>query len=135
MLELEPFFTALHVWNAEGGEERFKFEHSGGAVAFEFNPTGDQVASASRKALRVWGVNTGRLLRELSPIPPNGMRLMFSVDGKRLVHAGGQVLLVAWDTETFKEAVIEEALLGLRPSLSGRGSVSPDGHILWSVQL
>ncbi|HUY33845.1 MAG TPA: WD40 repeat domain-containing protein [Pirellulales bacterium] len=117
--------VALKVWDAKAGSERFTLAgHFMEIDRVAFSPDGQLLASAAYKLVKIWDMETGSLLRELTSEFQSGMIevLMFSPDGTLLVTAGSGSVQV-WDVASGRSVV---ALQG-----HGRGRLvvafSPDG--------
>jgi WD40 repeat protein len=82
--------------------------HSGRATAVVFHPNGKRLASAGgepgrRGEVKIWDLETGKLLLTLHGHTNAVTALAFSPDGKVLASAGHDAAVKLWDTGTGKE--------------------------------
>jgi WD40 repeat protein len=108
-----PADKTIKLWDVSTGSEVRTLSGSEGEItAVAFSPDGHTLASASGaiqrfergewimdRVVRLWDVETGRLIRELSGL--SGTAVAFSSDGRWLASAGGDVKV--WEVATGAE--------------------------------
>ena len=101
---------APHLWNLETGKELPPFEAppSSGLVFFggrilAFSPDGKMLAASQGTAIRLWSVETGKLLQRFIGHTAAVDDVRLSADGQRLVSCGGDGVARLWDLGGSKE--------------------------------
>jgi WD40 repeat protein len=94
----------LRIWNAKTGQVLHTLKgHTAGVAAVTFSPDGKRLASAAAdKSVRVWDVDTGRVLYELTH-PTGAAAVVFGPDGTWLATACRDKFVRFWDMATGKE--------------------------------
>lgn len=89
----------VRLWNMDNGELVVSFQAQGVVESLAFSPDGSLIASGSSfssSAVRIWGIATGQLLRELEGHQGGVTRLLFSPNGNYLVSASYDGMLRLW---------------------------------------
>jgi WD40 repeat protein len=92
------------LWDVAAGEEPVVFEGpSAGLATCSFSPDGMRIVSCGNdRALRIWDATQRPALSIRAILPGRVLFSDFSPDGKTLLHAAGNSLVV-WDAETLAE--------------------------------
>ncbi|MGD1939190.1 MAG: WD40 repeat domain-containing protein [Cyanophyceae cyanobacterium] len=120
---------SVKLWSVKTHELLRTFEQGstwGASFRASFNPDGDIVASGHHEGIKLWDVDTGRLLRALNEDFSGIGSISFSPDGNTLA-VGGSRFLHLWDVETGEKLHTLAAVPGER-SWVGSVSFSPDGR-------
>jgi serine/threonine protein kinase/WD40 repeat protein len=126
----DPAEPAIHVYDADTGEERYLPGHTGRVCAVDISPDGVWIASAgSDGTARVWGVDPPRLLHTIPRPGKTAGQVVFSPDGK--------TLYAAWNEDGVIRAIDPESgrwrELGVYGPRLRRMAVAPDGTLLAAV--
>jgi WD40 repeat protein len=115
----------VHLWDAKKGSRRLLETHPQPVSGIALSRDGKLIASGSNRAVLLSDAETGRRLLGWET-GSDVLGLVFGPDGKRLVVAGGNSVLKAWDTATGKE------LFNVRTEMSFNTSLvlSEDGRLL-----
>ncbi len=110
----------LYLWNAETGEKVREMEHPAGPWGVAFSPDGRQVMTGTGgvltgkpsdlmiqpeedNTLRIWDVETGKLVREMRGHTHTISSIAYAPNGRRAVTASFDRSVRVWDVETGKE--------------------------------
>ncbi len=110
----------LHLWDAATGRKVREMEHPAAPWSVAFSPDGQQVMTGTGgaqfgkrsdlnvtpdkdNAIRIWDVETGKLVREIKGHTHAIAGLSYSPDGKRAVSASFDRSLRLWDVESGRE--------------------------------
>jgi WD40 repeat protein len=110
----------LHLWNAETGEKVREMEHPACPWGVAFSPDGRQVMTGTGgvltgkpsdlmiepeedNTLRIWDVDTGKLLREMRGHTHTISSIAYAPNGRRAVTASFDRSVRLWDVETGRE--------------------------------
>ena len=136
--------TELQMWDSSNGNKIKTFSpKSGGDM--QFSPDGNNVAIVSSDILAngqnqvvLYDANSGRVLREIHPVPKIFPPVVFSPDSQRFALITNGRGITAWDVRTGRELVrIAEqssniSAMAFSPDGTRLVSVSSDGEIrLW----
>ncbi|MEA5503602.1 serine/threonine-protein kinase [Halotia wernerae UHCC 0503] len=100
----------------------------GSINALSISPDGNTLASSDNKIIRLWDLNTKKLLVTLSAHSQTVTSVAFSPDGKILATASDDKTIKLWDFNTFQEIA---TLCGHSHAVKSV-AFSPDGQILAS---
>ncbi len=131
---------SFRIWDVESGKALVVGEkaHQGYVVGIAFSPDGKHLLTSGRDhEIKLWEVETGKLVRSYTGATTNVESLAFSKDGKRFL-AGEHKLVHLFDTESGKilhrfedhtDWVFAVAFLDGRRAVSGGGRAKPeDAH-------
>jgi WD40 repeat protein len=123
----DPAEPAVHVYDADTGDERYLPGHAGRVCAVDVSPDGARIATAGGDGtVRLWDVKTRRLLHTIPRPGKTAIQAVFSPDGKTLYAAwseDGVILAIDPTTARWRE-------LGVSSPPLRRLAVSPDGALL-----
>jgi WD40 repeat protein/tetratricopeptide (TPR) repeat protein len=95
-LGLDP---VVRIWGLDGREQASFGEHTYGAAALAFSPDEQRLATAANDGeVRIWNLNTNRVLARFRTEEETASALAFSPDGELLAVAAGFNAGI-WDTE------------------------------------
>lgn len=93
----------IRILNPKSGIELANMSHDSKVSAIEFTPNGDYLVSSSDESVRLWKVNSGELIMDISP----SVKVMFTghifdinPDGKILATSDGDKRIDLWDIDT-----------------------------------
>ncbi|MFN3741871.1 MAG: WD40 repeat domain-containing protein, partial [Anaerolineales bacterium] len=89
------------------------------------------VSGSSDRTVKVWEVETGRLLRSLEGHPGSVRAVALSADGRTLVSGSSDRTVRAWDVESGQARLLfwnDAAILSLALPPDGRTLVCGDGQ-------
>jgi WD40 repeat protein len=125
----------VKVWDAATGKLLQAFKAEGENVwsrTVAFSPDGKLIAADYSTIVKVWEVESGKLVWSLVGHSGNVSGLAFSPDGKRIVSSGGRPSvsgeIKVWNVETGSEML---ALKGHRKQIN-TVAFSPDGQLIAS---
>ncbi|MGO8927931.1 MAG: protein kinase domain-containing protein [Limisphaerales bacterium] len=119
--------TGKELWQTEP-------QRDSGITALAISPDGRVLASSSGfedLGIRIWDVDTGRLLVRLDGHSHFVCRLAFSKDGRRLISAACDQSIRIWDTGTWTEAKV---LRGHRDAVNAV-AISQTAHLIASASM
>jgi WD40 repeat protein len=123
----DPAEPAVHVYDAETGEERYLPGHAGRVCAVDVSPDGAWIASAGADGTaRVWDVAPPRLLHTIPRPGKTAGQVVFAPDGHTLYAAwqeDGVIRAIDPATGRWRE-------LGVYGPRLRRLAVAPDGALL-----
>lgn len=93
----------IKLWNVTSGKliREFPKAHKDAVLSLCFNTRGDQIASgAADRAVRIWDVATGRMLRNLEAHSNHVLAVSFRHDDRRLASAGADNAIRTWNLQT-----------------------------------
>jgi WD40 repeat protein len=94
----------VRLWDAVSGQEIRSFRHGGpgvGVMGAAMSPDGQRIASTGHDRLvKVWDVETGRLLHRLDGHGNWTFGVAFSPDSRRLASSGDDQTVKVWDVTT-----------------------------------
>ncbi len=110
----------LHLWNAETGEKVREMEHPACPWGVAFSPDGTQVMTGTGgvltgkpsdlmiqpeedNTLRIWGVESGKLVREMRGHTHTISSIAYAPNGRRAVTASFDRSVRLWDVAAGKE--------------------------------
>lgn len=89
------------MWALDAGHERTREGHSGYVAGVTATPDGKRVVSASwDKTLKLWNVETGRVMRTMEGHADRVRGVAVTPVGKKVVSASWDTTLRLWDLET-----------------------------------
>lgn len=92
------------IWNVETGEKAAELSEGHGDILFdaEFSPTDQQLLATAGYdlAIRLWDLETGKLVRKIDGHNGAVFDLAFSPDGAILASASGDETIKLWKVET-----------------------------------
>lgn len=123
----------IALWQTSDGqkiwETSFPFNNANGIMGFSLSPDGKHVALAFRdNTVQMWKTGSDNLPISFEKLIPSGLSpdsLAFSLDGKKLILAGNNVMGM-WDVST--GSLIEK--IGLGTGFLYRSSIAIDGNFL-----
>jgi hypothetical protein len=125
----------IRFWDWTAGKEKEPSIPAPRAFAMvAFSPDGRILALGSYQGLRLWDLGAGKDLRPFEPeerLPRKWeafRQLVFSVDSKTLISAGGQNVIHVWETATSQERCRFQSPIGGEVCVA----VSPNGRYLAS---
>jgi WD40 repeat protein len=118
---------AVRLWEVASGGVRRTLGSHGAVAVVAFSPDGKLLVTAGGKVARLWRVDDGMLLYELTGHDGRIVVASFSPDGRRLVTASLDKTARIWDTETGE---LEHVLGGHRGARITSASFSPDGRLV-----
>jgi WD40 repeat protein len=78
-----------------------RMTHDDTIVSVAVNPGGTRIASVAHdKLIKLWDLESGRLLRTITNIGGYANAVSFSPDGRRLIHGAEDKSIRIWDAET-----------------------------------
>jgi WD40 repeat protein len=109
----------------------YEAPHANGIDSVAFSPNGKQVMSSGRdRALKLWDVASGHLVRTLQQHKDGAYVIVFSPDGSRVISESEDDTLKLWDTVTGEVIRTYQDQSGV-----GRVSFSPNGEYFLSQDL
>jgi WD40 repeat protein len=118
----------VEIYEVATGRKLHTFGEQSLPGAVQFSPDGSLLALTSGQAVRLWSVDTGRLLHRMDPSGDQRDCIAFSADGKLLATAGSGIQL--WQVATGQQIT--------KPGASSRPLAAltflPDGKRLGAVQ-
>lgn len=117
---------SIRVWDQESDKLVCgPFDGQGGWIySLAFSPDGRHIASGSN-SIRVWDVETGRLLLRLSSAHTRMdiYAVAYSLDGRHITSGSNDKIVRVWDVETRRHEILEGHSVGVRSvSFSSDGS-------------
>jgi serine/threonine protein kinase/WD40 repeat protein len=130
------YHCGLQCLDLRTGKELWQTEpqRDSGITALAISPDGRVLASSSGfedLGIRIWDVDTGRLLVRLDGHSHFVCRLAFSKDGRRLISAACDQSIRIWDTGTWTEAKV---LRGHRDPVNAV-AISQTAHLIASASM
>jgi WD40 repeat protein len=118
--------TALKVWDAEAGKERFTLKgHAGSVLCVAVSADGRRIVSGGEdNTVRVWDAGSGKPLFTLQGHKGAVDGVAISADGRRVVSGSADATVKTWDAATGK-------LIRTREGIPGNGvAISADGKLV-----
>ena len=85
----------VRIWDLEAGQLKFDLKFPRGPARvwqIAYSPDGTMLAVGADRHLGIWNPTTGRLIKELTPMPRSGvLSLAWSADGRYLAAGSGDV--------------------------------------------
>jgi WD40 repeat protein len=127
--------------NLSTNQERTWKGHQDAIAGLAFSPNGELLASASYdKTARLWRVNDGKELYQLSAHVDKVQQVVFSPDGKLLATGSDDETINLWQVETGKNIARlkghQNKILGITFTAEGRHLVSASADLalrLWDI--
>src|SRR4051812_34627566 len=104
--------------------------NTGHMWAAAFSPDGKQIVTTDEKAGQVWDARTNQRLFTL-PHSDTVYHAVYSIDGTRLITAGGDGLVRIWDAIT--GALVREPKHDGKPLRYYAAAISPDSRLIAAV--
>jgi uncharacterized protein len=116
---------------------------AGSLTAVAFTPDGNTLATAGDgKTIKLWEVESGKLIRTLTGHPGRIHSLAFGTDGTQLASAGADKLIKVWDVKTGQVISTLQGHTGevlsvvFSPNTRTMASVGADGTLrYWTIPL
>ncbi|MGH7255934.1 MAG: WD40 repeat domain-containing protein, partial [Nitrospirales bacterium] len=101
LLTPPPGFDFLDYWKTATREVRTFRGHSHGVWAVAYSPDGQTLASGGvDRHLRIWDIETGRLLRSLRGHTLDIRALLYTPDGQTLISGSNDRTIRMWNAKT-----------------------------------
>jgi WD40 repeat protein/serine/threonine protein kinase len=92
------------LWDTTTGARRQPLlEHPASVRGIAFHPKGKTLATTSGDSVRIWDLETGKLVSTTLHRQGGVARVVYSPDGSQLVTAGAGGIVKIWDTTTGRE--------------------------------
>src|SRR6266545_3526461 len=135
VITMAVLFLPGAAWAQATAEPKIRIEgpfNSGSVYSVAFSPDGKTLASSSEEgnesALRLWDVNTGRLIRSFEERNQWVPSVAFSPDGKMIASGSHEQVVKLWDVGTGN---LIRSFMGHRNTIHSV-AFSPDGKTLAS---
>lgn len=108
-LRLASGSHGIAVWDVPTASLVARLNDSSWMLSLAFSPDGKFIASGhDDQAVRLWSVETGKLLHTLRGHSDEVCALSFSADGKRLASASEDLQVIVWDVVAGKKQMVLE---------------------------